>query len=274
MFGREAVSRLEEGSSFALTNRHHRQWASGRGLEAPGGSRPCTEIRLRRSAECKLCEAGRRAETPKESTSLTNKTIDGREAAVAKLVSLFYELGFDGTSLKRIEEQTGLGRASLYNYFPGGKVEMARSVLVSSDQWSVDFLMREFEDQTSPPANRLCQMVRNLDALHGRPSQLSPANAFCIGEATEHYALHVQGHFHGLVQMMSELMVACGIPAATALRRAWEFRVVWEGGLVCARVLGDLSLFRTLMRHMPIYLLSPADTPGLLPPDAPLPKPA
>jgi len=199
--------------------------------------------------------------------------MEGRETAVARLVELFFELGYDGTSLKAIEARTGLGRASLYNYFPGGKIEMARAVLVASDQWSVDHLVRVAEDRARPAPERLRQLVGNLDTLHSRPSQLSPANALCIGEATDQYAGHVQDHFHGLVEMMSGLMVACGVPRDVAQRRAWEFRVVWEGALVCTRVLGDQGLYRALMARLPDYLLAPADTPGLLAPDTPLPRP-
>ena len=208
-----------------------------------------------------------------EGTRLANKKMEDRETAVSRLVELFFELGYEGTSLKAIEARTGLGRASLYNYFPGGKTEMARAVLVASDQWGVDHLIRVVQDSARPASERLQHIVGNLDALHARPSQLSPANAFCIGGSADQFSGHVQHHFHGLVEMMSGLMAACGVPRDVALRRAWEFRVVWEGALVCTRVLGDLGLYRALMARMPAYLLAPADTPGLLAPDAPLPRP-
>jgi AcrR family transcriptional regulator len=204
---------------------------------------------------------------PRKECRLPNKKIEGRETAVARLVGLFFELGFDGTTLKHIEERTGLGRASLYNYFPGGKIEMARAVLVASDQWSVDYLMREFDDTARPPGERLGRMLGNLDGLHTRPEQLTPANAFGIGAAAEQYTAHLRDHLHGLVELMRDLMVACGIPATVATRRAWEFRVAWEGALVCTRVLGEQSLYRDLMRHMPAYLLADPAANGFLPAD-------
>lgn len=190
---------------------------------------------------------------------------DVRETVVAKLVDIFYEHGFDGTSLSIISERTGLQRASLYHHFPGGKEEMAKAVIETSDRWGEEFIGNLVMDNSIPPKARLEQMMKNLDELHWRPQQLSPSNAFVIGGASEQFSKHVQWHYHTCVWMMTELMVACGIPQEIAKRRAWEQRILWEGGLVCSRVLGDMSLFRGLMQRMPAYLLSPPDTPGFLP---------
>lgn len=190
---------------------------------------------------------------------------DVRETVVAKLVDVFYEHGFDGTSLSIISERTGLQRASLYHHFPGGKEEMAKAVIETSDRWGEEFIGKLVMDNSIPPKARLEQMMKNLDELHWRPQQLSPSNAFVIGDASEQFSKHVQWHYHTCVWMMTELMVACGIPQEIAKRRAWEQRILWEGGLVCSRVLGDMSLFRGLMQRMPAYLLSPPDTPGFLP---------
>ena len=52
-----------------------------------------------------------------------------REEAVARLGDVFREHGFEGTSLSVITAATGLGKGSLYNYFPGGKDEMAAAAL-------------------------------------------------------------------------------------------------------------------------------------------------
>jgi len=195
-----------------------------------------------------------------------------RAEAVERLVEVFFEHGFDGASLKRIEGATGLGRASLYHYFPGGKSEMAWAVLEATDLWAAERLRKVALDADRPAENRLREMLGSLDAVHAQAAQLSPSNAVGIGEARADFGGHVAGHYHGLVELMSGLMEACGLPREVALRRAWEFRVVWEGGLVCARVLDDMSLFRALMKQMPARMLAPADEPGLLPDKARLPR--
>ena len=203
---------------------------------------------------------------------MARKKSDARETLTAQLVDIFFEFGFDGTSLSIISERTGLGRASIYHHFPGGKTEMARAVLEYADRWGEEHVRQLVADPQRSPSERLQQLLHNLDVVHHRPEQLSPANAFVLGAARADFAPHVQWHFHGLVWLMTELMQACGLSATTARRRAWEYRMLWEGGLVCARVLGDMSLFRSVMQRMPSYLLAPEDHPGILAPDAEVPR--
>ena len=46
-----------------------------------------------------------------------------------RLTRVFQDHGYQGASLSLIAEATGLGRASLYHRFPGGKTDMAVAVL-------------------------------------------------------------------------------------------------------------------------------------------------
>lgn len=204
---------------------------------------------------------------------MARKKSDTREQVVGQLVELFFQHGFEGTTLTLISERTGLHRASLYHHFPGGKEEMARAVIEHADRWGKDHIMKIINDAALPAPERLRQIVHNMDEVHHVPQQLTPSNAFVLGNGIELFGEYVQHwHYQGLVWLMSELLVVCGIPEPVARRRAWEYRVIWEGGLVCCRVLGDMTLFRSLMQRMPEYLLSDPATPGILPADAPLPR--
>ena len=51
------------------------------------------------------------------------------------LFEVFRREGFDGASMSSIARATGLGRSSLYHYFPGGKHEMALTVLDHLEGW-------------------------------------------------------------------------------------------------------------------------------------------
>ena len=46
-----------------------------------------------------------------------------------RLLVTFRTGGYNGASLSDLSEATGLGKSSLYHYFPGGKAEMATEVL-------------------------------------------------------------------------------------------------------------------------------------------------
>jgi TetR/AcrR family transcriptional repressor of lmrAB and yxaGH operons len=54
---------------------------------------------------------------------------------VPKIAEIFREHGYQGASLSLITGGTGLGKGSLYHFFPGGKPEMAQVILDSIDAW-------------------------------------------------------------------------------------------------------------------------------------------
>jgi AcrR family transcriptional regulator len=61
------------------------------------------------------------------------RTLYERADVVPLLAEIFRELGFEGATLSRITERTGIGKGSLYHFFPGGKEEMAAAVLAEVD---------------------------------------------------------------------------------------------------------------------------------------------
>jgi len=58
-----------------------------------------------------------------------------REALIAELYEMFRTLGFDGLSIGGVSMRTGLGKSSLYYHFPGGKDDMAISVVAFACAW-------------------------------------------------------------------------------------------------------------------------------------------
>jgi AcrR family transcriptional regulator len=57
-----------------------------------------------------------------------------KQTHVPSLLDLFRQLGYDGVTLSKISQVTGLGKASLYHHFPGGKDEMVETVLIALEQ--------------------------------------------------------------------------------------------------------------------------------------------
>ncbi|WP_315889750.1 TetR/AcrR family transcriptional regulator [Kovacikia minuta] len=57
-----------------------------------------------------------------------------KQAHVSSLLNLFRQFGYDGVTLSKISQATGLGKASLYHHFPGGKDEMVETVLIALRQ--------------------------------------------------------------------------------------------------------------------------------------------
>jgi TetR/AcrR family transcriptional regulator, lmrAB and yxaGH operons repressor len=86
-----------------------------------------------------------------------------RALIVGQLAEVFRDHGFEGASLSVITERTGLGKGSLYNFFPGGKDEMAQAVIDEVDRW--------FEANVFAP-------LRSLDPGSGIARMLSQTAAY------------------------------------------------------------------------------------------------
>ena len=52
-----------------------------------------------------------------------------KEEVITKLVPVFRRYGYEGATVSRLSEATGLKKASLYYHFQGGKEQMAEAVL-------------------------------------------------------------------------------------------------------------------------------------------------
>ncbi|WP_163777781.1 TetR/AcrR family transcriptional regulator, partial [Proteus mirabilis] len=70
------------------------------------------------------------------------------------LAEVFRAHGYEGASLALISAATGLGKGSLYHFFPGGKEQMAAEVLADIDRW--------FNETVYDPETRAERSVRNV----------------------------------------------------------------------------------------------------------------
>lgn len=56
-----------------------------------------------------------------------------KDEIIDRLFTVFRDHGFEGASLADLSHATGLGRSSLYHYFPEGKDQMAAAVLARAE---------------------------------------------------------------------------------------------------------------------------------------------
>ena len=73
-----------------------------------------------------------------------------REQVLYCLLDTFRTSGYDCASLSELSESTGLGRSSLYHYFPGGKQDMAKQVLAHLEAGLRDELFGPLDQPGSP----------------------------------------------------------------------------------------------------------------------------
>ena len=177
-----------------------------------------------------------------------------RQALIEKLVDVFYEYGYDGATLSVISEKTGLQRASIYHYFPDGKVEMAEAVLAHSDQWTGEHIGKVLESDMTP-AEKVRGMFAAIDDVHTRPHQLTLLNVFSYGSARFLFGEKIAARTRHSIDTVAVLLQELGATPELARQRAMDAQIRIEGAMVLARSLNDLGVFRATVRALPDALL-------------------
>lgn len=176
------------------------------------------------------------------------RTVAERSDVIPVLAEIFREYGFEGASLSIIGEKTGLGKGSLYHFFPGGKVEMAAVVLNEIDTWFQHHIYRPLRETEDPRTaiNNMCQAVDDY-FLSGR--RICLVGAFALDNVRDRFSDRIRDYFADWKGALTAALEKIGDPNATASDRAEEAIISIQGALVLARALNDPSLFeRSIMK--------------------------
>jgi TetR/AcrR family transcriptional regulator, lmrAB and yxaGH operons repressor len=172
-------------------------------------------------------------------------------------------MGYEGTTLSRITEKTGLGKGSLYHFFPGGKADMATEVLAEIDMWfeqSVFTLLRQQE-----PGQSLNVMWDAVDAYFQSGRRVCLVGAFALEETRDRFAIAIGRYFRRWVEAVRAALKRDGFKNAEATAKAEEIVAGIQGALVLARATNDSGAFtRTIIRLRQTYakrLAQPAPRP-------------
>ena len=171
-----------------------------------------------------------------------------RGDVVPLLAEVFRTYGFEGASLARITEGTGLGKGSIYNFFPGGKDEMAEAVLTNIDGWFRDQVfqpLRAHADARQGVADMFTAVGRYF--LSGRKVCL--VGVFALGHERDRFAVRVQAYFAEWVDALAAALQRGGRTPEAARELAEDAVGGIQGALVLARAADEPELFmRTLAR--------------------------
>ena len=178
-----------------------------------------------------------------------------RAEAVAALAEVFRTHGYEGASLSLIAQATGLGKGSLYNYFPGGKEEMAQAVLEQVDGWFRQQVFAPLRQAAEPRAG-IRDMLRAVDRYFHSGGRVCLIGVFALGEARSRFAAQVQGYFAEWVEVLAEALRRGGLAAAPARALAEDAVAAIQGALVLARAADETALFGRILRRQEQRLLA------------------
>ncbi len=181
------------------------------------------------------------------------RTKISREEAVERIAEEFRRHGYAATSLSRIAEATGLGRASLYHHFPGGKDEMVRQVFrkVGEEVGEILALLEAPGD----PRDRIIASMRAVERFYAGGAKNCLLGSIVLSGGSELFADELAAAFGAWIDTLSSTVRDAGVPAAIARRRAEDAVMRLQGALVVARGMKDTGLFRRMLAELPDQLL-------------------
>jgi AcrR family transcriptional regulator len=175
------------------------------------------------------------------------RVMTDRGAAVPALAEAFREHGFEGASLAQLSAATGLGKGSLYNFFPGGKEEMAAAVLADVDEWFTANVFRPLHATAACDAaaasDAVDAMLDTVAAYFRSGRRVCLQGAFALGRERDAFADRIQGYFEQWVDSLGGALRALGRDEPEARAAALETVVAIQGALVLSRALCQPAVF-------------------------------
>lgn len=182
------------------------------------------------------------------------RVLTTRENAVPALAEAFREHGFEGASLAVLSKATGLGKGSLYNFFPGGKEQMMEAVLADIDRWFAETIFAPLE-QAEDPAAAVTAMIEGATAYFRSGRRVCLVGALGLNTSGEAFAATINGYFSRWIAALAHCLEVAGVPAASAAPLAEEAVSGIQGAIVLARALGDDGVFNRIVDRQRASLL-------------------
>lgn len=188
------------------------------------------------------------------------KTGAQREQVLALLAEVFRRYGFEGASLARLVQGSGLGKGSLYHFFPGGKDEMAAAVLARIDDWFRLQVFAPLRDGACARAG-VAAMFDAVEAYFMSGQKICLVGLFALGCERDRFALQVSGYFTEWIAALAAPLRRAGVDPAQAAALAEEAVGAIQGALVLARALARPEVFGAALRRQRQRLLCFVEAP-------------
>lgn len=180
-----------------------------------------------------------------------------REEVVERLMTVVRRCGYDGASLAELSKATGLGKSSLYHYFPDGKDDMVRAVLEHLEGVLRERVFTPLRG-SGPARRRVEQMVRTLDDFYRGGREACVLGNLVLGTSRTRFRRQLQAIFDEWIEALAVALTDAGLSKAVARARAEDAVIRVEGALVLAGGMDDVSMFGRALKQMPADLLAPA----------------
>ncbi|PCI39639.1 MAG: TetR family transcriptional regulator [Elusimicrobia bacterium] len=177
-----------------------------------------------------------------------------RAEAIKRIALVFRKYGYDGTTLSLISKTTGLGRASLYHHFPGGKEEIAREVFRVTGQQVYELVIAPLKREGTPK-ERLGEWVKGVDHFYAKGRNNCLLGTMVLSGGLNRFPDIIEEAFQAWIEALTHTLVDAGLDEAEACERARSAVARIQGALIVSRGLGNEDHFQKTLKILPDQLL-------------------
>jgi TetR/AcrR family transcriptional regulator, lmrAB and yxaGH operons repressor len=176
-----------------------------------------------------------------------------KQTHVPSLLELFRQFGYDGVTLSKISQATGLGKASLYHHFPGGKDEMVETVLISLEQ-GLEQIITETLHSEGDALTRLQAMCDRISKVYDGGQKPCLLAALTLGSAKAVFQERVQTLLEMWVNAIATVLIEAGMTEKLAQQRGEDGVIMIQGALILAQGLDNSAPFQRAIQQLPKQL--------------------
>ena len=179
-----------------------------------------------------------------------------KDETIAQLLTVFQRYGYEGATLTRLSEATGLGRASLYHHFPKGKEEIAAVVLNYTNDWLATNIIAPLGDRERPGSLRIKEMTKKVNELYSCGQKPCILAVLMLGEANDIFHKQIGQALKLWIDTLAQVLLEAGSDEKTAHYRAEDAILQIQGSLILAQGLKDTKPFERVLARLPETLLN------------------
>lgn len=176
-----------------------------------------------------------------------------KQIYVLPLLDLFRQLGYDGATLSKIAQATGLGKASLYHHFPGGKNEMVNTVLIALEQ-ELEQIALETLQSEGDVLTRLQKMCDRISSAYDGGQKPCLLAALMLDSAKVMFQERVQALLQLWIEAIATVLMGAGMDKELARQRGEDGVIAIQGALVLSQGLGNPAPFQRVIQQLPKQL--------------------
>jgi AcrR family transcriptional regulator len=182
-----------------------------------------------------------------------------KDEVIAILVETFRRDGYDGASIATLSKATGLGKSSLYHYFPGGKVDMATQVLAAVQDWIERRMVATLTGGGTPRA-RLARTLDLISEFYDHGSKACVVGHLCASVDRRQFQRPLDRVLRTWMGAIGALLMEAGFSERVARERAEDAVIRIQGALVVSGGLADPTPFQRAIKRLGADVL--ADAPA------------